>query len=181
MSGATAAVALTAASSLVSVLGQSQRASAEAGMANYQAQVARNNQMIAEGYARRAEQQGFADEQSQRLKTAALIGAQRAALASQGGDVNSGSPLDIQADTARAGAYDAQAIRSNAAQKAYSFRVQAFNNAADAGRYDLQAANTLAALPYGIGSSLLGGARSIAGFASQWPGNPASKNATGLA
>ena len=148
-------------STILSIGAASQKANAEASMAGYQAQVARQNQMIAEEYARRAEQQGLVDTQNQRFKTQSLIGAQRAALASQGGDVNSGSPLDIGGDTARAGEFDAQTLRNNAALKAYGYRVQAFNNSADAGRYDLSAANTMAALPYAIGSSLLSGAKSI--------------------
>lgn len=142
-------------SAILDIGGMNQQASAQAGMANYQAQVARNNQMIAENYAQRALQQGQVDEQNQRLKTAATLGTQRASLASQGGDVDSGSPLDLQADTARLGEYDAQAVRNNAALKAYGYRVQAYNNAADAGRYDLQAADTWAALPYRIGTTLL--------------------------
>jgi hypothetical protein len=147
---------------MLDIGGLNQQAAAEAGMANYQAQVARNNQMIAEGYAQRALQQGQVDEQNQRLKTAATLGSQRASLASQGGDVNSGSPLDLQADTARLGEYDAQAVRNNAAIKAYGYRTQAYNNAADAGRYDLQAANTWAALPYRIGTTLLNDANKFA-------------------
>ena len=160
------AAATTVLSTGLSIAQQSQQAAAQAGMANYQAQLARNNQMIAEAYARRAEQQGQVDEQNQRFRSAALIGSQRAALASQGGDVDSGSPLDIQTDTARAGEYDAQAIRNNAALKAYGYRLQGYNAAADAGRYDAQAANATAALPFGVGSSLLGGVRSLAGNAS---------------
>ncbi len=146
---------------MLDIASLNQQAGAQAGMANYQAQVARNNQMIAENYAQRALQQGQVDEQNQRFKTAAALGSQRASLASQGGDVNSGSPLDLQADTARMGEYDAQAVRSNAGLKAYGYRVQAYNNAADAGRYDLQAADTWAALPYRIGSSLLNNASGL--------------------
>ena len=157
------AAATTVLSTGLSIAQQSQQAAAQAGMANYQAQMARNNQMIAEGYAQRALQQGQVDEQNQRLKSAGLLGSQRAALASQGGDVDSGSPLDIQADTARAGEYDAQTIRNNAALKAYGYRVQAANTGAEANLDDLKAANTTAALPFGIGSSLLGGVRNTAG------------------
>jgi hypothetical protein len=163
MSGAVTAVAVTA-STILGVVGQSQQASAQAGMANYQAQLARNNQQVAEGYAQRALQQGQVDAQNQRLKTAAVLGSQRAALASQGGDVDSGSPLDIQTDTARAGEYDAQTIGNNAALKAYGYRVQAANAGGEANLDDFKAANTMASLPYSIGSSLLGGAKSLAGI-----------------
>jgi hypothetical protein len=172
MSGAASAVtigslALTAASTVMGAIGKSQEAAAQAGMANYQAQVARNNQMVAEWNARRALQQGQVDEQNQRLKSASLLGSQRAALASQGGDVNSGSPLDIQADTARAGEYDAQTIRNNAALKAYGYRVQGANAGAEANLDDFKAGSAMAALPYSVGSSLLGGAKGL--LNSKWP------------
>jgi hypothetical protein len=160
---AIASLAMGAVGTGASVLGQMQQGQAQAGMANYQAQVARNNQQIADWNAQRALQQGQVAEQQQRTRTAQLLGAQRAALASQGGDVDSGSPLDIQGDTARAGEFDAQAIRNNAALQAYGYRVQAANAGGQAGAASASAANTMAALPFGIGSSLLGGARGIMG------------------
>jgi hypothetical protein len=166
MSGATTAVAvgslaLGAAGTAMNAIGQANAGAASAAQANYQAQLARNNQMIAEWNAQRALEQGRVSEQQQRFKTAQVIGAQRAALASQGGDVNSGSPLDIVGDSARAGEFDAQTIRNNAAMQAYGFRVQAANAGAQSDLYRQSAANTMAALPFGIGSSLLGGASSL--------------------
>ena len=141
-----------------------QKATADANQSNYLAQVARNNQAAAQRNAVLARQQGEVDAQKQQLKTASLEGAQRAALASQGGDVNSGSPLDIQGDTARAGFTDAATIRNNAAHKAYSYEIQA--NDADAAANDagFQAANTMASLPNAFGSSLLGTALSTRRF-----------------
>jgi hypothetical protein len=158
---AIASLALSALGTGAGVIGQGQQAAAQAGMANYQAQLARNNRQIADWNAQRALQQGQVDEQTQRLKTAAGLGSQRAALAGQGGDVDSGSPLDVQADTARAGDYDARAIRSNAALRAYGYRVQAADAGGAANLDDFRAGSTMAALPFGIGSSLLGGASSL--------------------
>ena len=162
------AIATTVIGTGLSIARQSQQAAAQAGMANYQAQLARNDQMIAEWQAQRALQQGQADEQQQRTKTASLIGAQRAALASQGGDVNSGSPIDIVGDSARAGEFDARTIRGNAALKAFNFRQQGYGAAANASRYDASAADTMAALPFGIGTTLLGDARSVAAKWKDW-------------
>ena len=96
------------------------------------------------------------------------IAFQRAALASQGGDVDSGSPLDIVGDTARAGYTDAATLRSNAAQKAYNYEIQANDAAGSANDDTFQAANATANLPYTIGSSLLGSASGIAGRARDW-------------
>jgi multidrug efflux pump subunit AcrA (membrane-fusion protein) len=150
--------ALPVASLVMGVIGQTQRTEADAGQANYLAQVARNNQVVAQRNAALATQQGEVDAQKSQLRTAALEGSQRAALASQGGDVDSGSPLDIVGDTARAGATDAATIRSNAALKAYNYELQANDAAGTASDEDARAANTLAALPYAQNASLLGGA-----------------------
>ena len=163
MSGAVAAVSLgaSAVGTVMGAIGQSNAGAASAAQASYQAQLARNNQMIAEWNGQRALQQGQVAEQQQRFKTQQVIGSQRAALASQGGDVNSGSPLDIVGDSARAGEFDAETIRNNAAMQAYGFRVQAANAGAQSQLYQQSAANTLAALPFSVGSSLLGGASSL--------------------
>jgi hypothetical protein len=112
----------------------------------------------------RAEQQGDADAERQDLKTAQLMGSQRAALAAQGGDVNAGSDLDIVGDTARAGKLDELTIRNNAARHAYDFRVQAAGLGSQAGLYSAQASNaysSLSTLPFSVGSSLLGSASNL--------------------
>lgn len=146
----------------VNLMSEQQQAAAQAGQANYLAQVARNNQVAAQRNAALAVQHGEADAQRSQLKTAQLEGSQRAALAAQGGDVDSGSPLDIQADTARAGYTDAATIRSNAALKAYNYGLQANDAAAGANDDDFQAANAMASPPYAQASSLLGGLKRAA-------------------
>ena len=156
-----ASLAAAACGTALSMAGQSQKAAAEAGQANYLSQVARNNQMAAQRNAALALQQGEADAQRSQLKTAQLVGSQRAALASQGGDIDSGSPLDIQADTARAGYTDAATVRSNAALKAYNYALQANDAAGAANDASFEGANALASLPYAQGSSLLGGASAL--------------------
>lgn len=152
----------------MSVIGQANAAQSQAAQtsaqASYQAQVARNNQIAAQQAAQLALQQGQVQEDRQRLKTAQFLGSQRAALAGQGGDVNSGSDLDILGDTARAGEFDAQTIRNNALLQAHGLEQQAANYSGQANLYSANAANTtngLANLPFGIGSSLLGGVSSI--------------------
>jgi hypothetical protein len=162
-----ASIAATVGSTAMSMIGQSQQASAQAGMASYQSEIARRNAQIMEWNARRAEQEGRIAEDQQRQKTSLIQGAQRAALASQGGDVNEGSNLDILGDTERAGEFDALTLRSNAALKAYGYRLQGAGGEAQAGLYDLSAANATANLPFALGSTLLAGASSVAG---KWKG-----------
>jgi hypothetical protein len=163
-----ASLAMGAVSTGMSAIGGANQAAASAAQANYQAQVARNNQMVAQWNAQRALQQGEVDADNQNLKTAQLKGSQRAALAAEGGDVDSGSPLDIVADTARAGYTDAATIRSNAALQAYGYQVQAAGDAGTASADSAAAVNGLANLPFGVGSSLLSGASSVAGKYAEW-------------
>ena len=51
-----------------------------------------------------------------------LIGSQRVAMGAQGIDLESGSALDIQAETASLGAQDALTIRNNAWREAWGYR-----------------------------------------------------------
>ena len=63
----------------------------------------------------------------QNMRTALLIGRQRATGAAQGVDVNSGSALDLQANAARMGAIDASTIRMNAYKEAMGIRMKGSN------------------------------------------------------
>ena len=64
-------------------------------------------------------------ERRSRLQTQALIGTQRAAIASNNIKVNTGSAVDIQADAAMLGEMDAIIIRENAQRSARSMMRQA--------------------------------------------------------
>lgn len=147
----------------VSAIGQGQQAQQQAAQANYQSQVARNNAELARRNAVLATDQGEKAAQASAMKTLQVQGSQRAALAAQGGDVNSGSSADIISDTAMAGKADQDAIRYNAALTAYGYEVQASGATGTANAYKMAGENATANLPYGIGSSLLGGASKAAG------------------
>lgn len=67
-----------------------------------------------------------------RKKVRQLIGSQRAALAAQGIDVNAGSAMDVQLDTASLGAQDAETIKNNAWREAWGLRSQASGYGAQA-------------------------------------------------
>ena len=148
----TIALATAGVSAATGIAGQMQQTQIQADQANYMAQVARNNQQVAQLNAQRALQQGQVQEDLQRQKTAQRISTQRAGLASQGGDVNSGSSLDIIGDTARTGEFNAQTIRNDAATSAWHRLLDANSDAGEASLYDTRAANTW--LTYG--DSLLG-------------------------
>jgi hypothetical protein len=124
----------------------------QADQAGYMAQVARNNQQVAQWNAQRALQQGQVQEDQQRQKTAQAIGTQRANLASQGGDIGSGSNVDLIGDTARAGAFDALTIRGNAQANAYKYLLDANAEAGQESLYSTRASNIWSS----YGNSLLG-------------------------
>lgn len=56
-----------------------------------------------------------------------IISEQRVALAAQGIDIDSGSALEIQEDTAMLGEREAQTIRNNAWREAWGYKVEALN------------------------------------------------------
>lgn len=82
------------------------------------------NAKVQAGLAKDAEARGVETERRLRLRTRQVIGAQRAGLAAQGIDINSGTALDVQADAAYVGELDALTARNNAELEAYGFKVQ---------------------------------------------------------
>lgn len=142
--------------------GQSQKRAAE-----YQAAVARNNAMLAEQYAQVEVQKGQRLEEAKRIETAQREGAVRAAAAASGLDVDSGSPLRLQEDTAKLGEYDALTIRDAASRAAYGYRVKGVDYAAQAQLDDMRASDASHAGALGMWSSIIGGASSVS---SKWAG-----------
>lgn len=90
-----------------------------------QAQVARNNAIIAGWQADDALARGDRAVSLQRSKTRQLKGAQRAAMAANGVDLNQGSALNILSDTELFGQMDADTIADNTAKEAWALRNQA--------------------------------------------------------
>ncbi|WP_017773848.1 hypothetical protein [Paraburkholderia kururiensis] len=158
-------IAATAASTAVGVAGAVQSASAQSSAAGYQAAVAQNNQKIANQNAQYAVQQGQIEEQAKRQQTAQLISQERAGAAAAGIDLNTGSPLREQGDTAKLGEIDALTIRNNAARAAYGYTVQGLDYGSQA---SLDQSASRAALTGGALNafgSIIGGASSVS---SKW-------------
>lgn len=126
-------MALTAVSGVVTALGQISQGNAAKAQGDYQAAVLRNNKILADRAAEDAVKRGDIAEGNQAYETKALIGRQRAQFAANGVDVNVGSAVDIQSDTAAIGQQAQLTIRSNAAREALGYRTQGMNFAADAG------------------------------------------------
>lgn len=146
----------TVGAALISGVGTIAQGQAASAQASYQAQVARNNSIIAERNAQDAERRGVIAEDAQRRRAAQIMGAQRAGLAGQGSVLDDGSPLDIQMDTAGLGELDALTVRSNYQREAYASRVQGMNYDAAANLADSRTGTLGSWLS--AGGSILGGA-----------------------
>jgi len=156
-----ATLAATAVSGAVTAYGAVQQGQAQKKQARYQAGVERNNATIAGWQAQDATQRGQIEEQRQRLATARLRSSQRAGMAANGIEIDSGSPLDVLMDTAQLGELDALTIRSNAEREAYGFRSQSGNLMAQAGLTTMAGRNAATAGYIGAGSTLLSSAATV--------------------
>lgn len=91
-------------------------------------QIAEQNAGIARQQAEQERQIGNIEEERQLRRVRAALGTQRATLAANGLDINTGTALDLQAETAGFGMADALNIRTNALRRAWGFEVDAVNS-----------------------------------------------------
>lgn len=155
----------TLAGGVVSAMGASQQAQAQADAARYQAQVARNNQIMAQRNAEYERQRKEVDTFNQDLMNRDKQGKINAALAASGFAMDAGNSARIRGDAAMLGRQDTLTVAGNADRKAYNFDVEASNQEASAGMYDMQASNAEKAGNLAVFSSLLGSASS---FGDKW-------------
>lgn len=157
------APAMAVATAVISAAGTVASAQASSAQAAYQAQVARNNQIIAQRNAADALKRGDIEEDKVRQRTASIMGQQRGRLAGQGSVLDEGSSLDIQMDTAGLGELDALTTRGNFQREAYAHEVQAMNHAAQASLYDTKVKSSMLDTYLKAGGSILGAAGSAFG------------------
>jgi hypothetical protein len=155
----------SAISGVTGFIGAQQQAAATSEAANYQAQVARNNEIIAAQNAQYAAQAGATQAQAQDLKNRATVGGILASQGASGIDIESGSSQEVRRSAAQLGRLDTETIYSNALQTARSNMAQASNFGAQAKLSDFTARNARSAGLLSGFSSLLGGASS---FSEKW-------------
>jgi hypothetical protein len=112
-----------------------QNSQAQKNQGEYQAKVAKNNEIVANMQAVDAKERGDQAAAGIRRKYAALQGTQAATLAARGLDISEGSANAILTDTDFFGDFDQRTARSNAAREAWGFKVRAGNFAGDAAAY----------------------------------------------
>lgn len=123
---------------------------------DYQQRVSEVNTTIADMEADQAVAIGEKNANQYASKVRQKVGDERAGLASQGIDVNTGTAYDVQEDTKFFGDLDVQTIKNNAYMQAFGYKMQSIGASA-AGQFAGISANL------NSNSSLIGGGLSAVG------------------
>ena len=164
---AIAGLILAAVGAAASASSAEEQAKAQANAANYQAQVAANNQIIANETAARTLQQGQQMSQIKEMQTGQQMAAVRAAAGASGLDPNAPgtSATRVQSDVETLGSTDALTIRNNAALAAWGYQTQGSNFSAQAGLLEQQSSQALTAGNLNAFSSIINAGASVS---SKW-------------
>ncbi len=157
------AVAAMVASTAMAAYSANQQGEAASAQAKYQQEVSQNNAILAQRAQVATGQQATVTEQQQAAADAQLRGKEAAALAGNGEDVNSGSALDITADSKATAQFNQLQIQHNSEDQQYAEAIQADSATGQAGVYGAAASNDLTAGTENAAGSVLGGAASVAG------------------
>lgn len=128
----------------------------------YQAGMARMKAQVAEQNAAWARQAGEQHAMLSGLKTGQEMGGAYAKTGASGVLAGGGSSGDVLGSIHASGVYDQGMLRYNAAKKAYGFEVEAAGDLAEASMAEQAGKNAWLSGWLGAGSSLLGGATSVA-------------------
>lgn len=159
---AIASVTATVAGAGLSYMASQQAAAATKRQQDYNAQVADNNQVLADRAAKDALARGATADQQKANATNALLGRQRTAFAANGVDANSGSAVDLESDTSAAGQLDQLNIQASSQREAAGFQQQSLNYGDQAKLDEAAGQDALDAGNLKGASTLIGGAGQVA-------------------
>lgn len=151
------------ASGVMGMMSQRQQAAAASENSAYQAQVAANNQIIANQQAEYATQVGQAQAEQASLEGAQRDASAVASMAANGVDVNVGSAVKVQQSNRVIGQLAALTKVTDAANVAYGYQSQAANYGAQSQLDTIQSQQEAPTATTGLGSLLSG----VAGAAGQ--------------
>ena len=109
---------------------QNAQQQAQSQLESYQAQIAQDNQVVAQTNEQNAINQGQRNLYQQQIKNASALGAAKAQMAANGLDLSSGSPMNVLDSDAMLSNLDAQNIQNNTLNQAYGYATQAMNQGA---------------------------------------------------
>lgn len=123
----TIAIAATLASGAFSAYQANEQGKYKQALAQRNATMQERNATMQQQQARDARDRGVVAGEEQRDRARQMAARQATELAGNGLDISSGTSLDLFAETATLGEYDAQVAENNAARQAYGFDVNASN------------------------------------------------------
>lgn len=158
------AIAVTALSTVVSMVGQytqtRQQTAAQEAQAKYNAQIAAQEAATQQQLAQNEIAKGSAERNRLIRSGVRKMGETRSQLGASGFEMDSGSPLSLLAESAEEIQYDANIVSQNAAMSAWEHQVgatRAVNDQNWANYQKSQAGGSRTAQWLGLGGSLLGG------------------------
>ena len=158
------ATALLIASTAVSSIGAVTAGIGQSQQYRYQAEIADQNARLANDQARDSIENTNLEAQRRYREIAQMKGAQTAAMAANGVDLNFGSPVNIQKDTAMIGAEDIAQIYKGGNERTRGFDINAFNYRSQASANRAQASGALMKGIFDGLSTALGAASKAAGM-----------------
>jgi len=158
-----------------------QQSKAIKAQAKYQKQMADQNAKMAETQAQDALARGDRSAQDVKKQGQRVIGAQRVALAAQGINLDSGTALELQQDTAAQAARDAVTVRNNAWREAWGYKVEAINQTAQGAFIQATAKSQSAFTLMTGGAQAIGyGAQGLQGYQGANLGSSGSSGQSGI-
>jgi hypothetical protein len=158
--------AMMAAGAVANAYGSYRSSKAQQASLDYQSSVAENNAKTAQTQATFALNDGQTEAQTQDLKSAQMLGAQRAALAANNVDLGSGSANNILTTTKFMANRDHAQITDNAMRRAWGYEVQAADYSSNAKALSSMSDNISPGLA--VGTSLLGSASQVSSAWNQY-------------
>ena len=159
-------VTLTIAATAVAAGSQIYSGFQQAGQARYAAGIADQNQRIAAEQANDSENNTALEAQRRYRMLAQTKGSQEAALAANGVDLNFGTSLDIQRDTAMIGAEDVGQIYKAGSERTKGFDREGWNYGAEAKSLRSKASGAIVGGFLNAAGTALGGASQISSMKS---------------
>ncbi|MDB5707859.1 MAG: hypothetical protein JWN66_4975 [Sphingomonas bacterium] len=157
-------VTLTIAATAVAIGGQVMSGIGQAQQYRYEAKIADQNAHLANEQAHDSIDNTNLEAQRRYRELSQTKGAQQAAMAANGLDLNFGSPVDIQKDTAMIGAEDLAQIYKSGFELTRSHEITAWNYKSQAAGKRAQATGALINAGFQAVGTALGGASQAAGM-----------------
>lgn len=155
----------TGAGAGVSAFGNLFSGKAQSNLYNYQAGIAQQNATLAKQDANYALATGGVEEEQAGMRSRAQIGATRAGFGASNVDVNTGSSGRVIASETEIGQENEGVVAANAAKRAYGFGTKAAMDTAQGNIYQTAASTSKTAGGIGALSSIVGGAGAVS---SKW-------------